>query len=370
MPLNFFQFPRAPTSRIVGEFLPSATDPGATFTAITQIGTEMAVLVYFRRDIARIVGQWARALVGRAPGNDPDARMGWQIIIGTIPIGLAGYLAQSYIRSAFRSLPLTAVVLIVFGVALGLADRLGKHARELSDLSIGHGILCGFAQALALIPGVSRSGATTTMGLGLGYTRPAAAEYAFLLAVPAVFASGLYELLTSFRGSKFLRSEGNGPCDRRLLWRWARYDLLSYEIHFEAQFSAIRNLSSPSRWQAARSAVQGYPAPQLSRTRANWRIEFEMIIWRLRRLLVPQKGQSPLTPPKKYKQPLLPPESRTARHKLATYVARADDCNTLLGASNEICSPRTGRCRTGMQVLRSLLSKGSGGLVLLPHPDE
>jgi undecaprenyl-diphosphatase len=187
--------------RIVGEFLPSATDPGATFTAITQIGTEVAVLVYFRRDITRIIGQWARALVGKVPSNDPDARMGWQIIVGTIPIGLTGYFAQRHIRSVFRSLRLTAVVLIVFGIALGLADRLGRHTRELSDLSYGHGILCGFAQALALVPGVSRSGATTTMGLALGYTRPAAAEYAFLLAVPAVFASGLYELLTSFRES-------------------------------------------------------------------------------------------------------------------------------------------------------------------------
>jgi undecaprenyl-diphosphatase len=185
--------------RIVGEFLPSATDPGATFTAITQIGTEVAVLVYFRRDITRIVGQWARALVGRAPSNDPDARMGWQIIIGTIPIGVAGYIAQGYIRSTLRSLQLTGVVLIVFGVALGLADRLGRRTRELCDLGCRDGVLCGAAQALALIPGVSRSGATTTMCLGLGYTRPAAAEYAFLLAVPAVFASGLYELSKSFR---------------------------------------------------------------------------------------------------------------------------------------------------------------------------
>ena len=185
--------------RIVGEFLSSATDPGATFSAITQIGTEAAVLVYFRRDIARIIRQWSGTLAGKVPGSDPDAQMGWQIIVGTIPIGLAGYFAQHYIRSAFRSLRLTGVVLIVFGVALGFADRLGRRTRELSDLSCGHGILYGLAQALALIPGVSRSGATTTMGLALGYTRPAAAEYGFLLAVPAVFASGLFELLTSFR---------------------------------------------------------------------------------------------------------------------------------------------------------------------------
>jgi len=194
--------------RIVGEFLPSATDPGAAFTAITQIGTEVAVLVHFRHDIARVIRQWSRALGGSVPKNDSDARMGWLIIIGTIPIGLVGYFAQHQIRSVFRSLWLTAIVLIVFGIALGLADQLGKHTREISNLSYGHGILCGLAQALALIPGVSRSGATTTMGLALGYTRPAAAEYAFLLAAPPVFASGLYELATSFRRSNAYGAKG------------------------------------------------------------------------------------------------------------------------------------------------------------------
>ena len=185
--------------RIAGEFLPSASDPGATFTAITQIGTEVAVLVYFRRDIARITGQWVGTIRGKVPLGDPDARIGWQIIIGTIPIGVAGYFTQRYIRSAFRSLPLTAIVLIGFGIALAAADRLGRQTRKLADFGYRDGILCGLAQALALIPGVSRSGATTTMGLALGFSRPAAAEYAFLLAVPAVFASGLYELATSLR---------------------------------------------------------------------------------------------------------------------------------------------------------------------------
>ncbi|HEY5742311.1 MAG TPA: undecaprenyl-diphosphate phosphatase, partial [Terrimicrobiaceae bacterium] len=175
------------------------TDPGATFSAITQVGTEAAVLVYFRHDIARILRQWTRALRGAIARSDADARLGWQIIIGTIPIGAAGYFGQAYIRSSFRSLNLTAIVLIVFGVALGLADLLGRRTRELHQLRCSDGILYGLAQASALIPGVSRSGATTTMGLALGFTRTAAAEYAFLLAVPSVFASGIYELWTSFR---------------------------------------------------------------------------------------------------------------------------------------------------------------------------
>ncbi|WP_454115127.1 undecaprenyl-diphosphate phosphatase [Microbacterium lacticum] len=185
--------------RIIGEFLPSAEDPGATFTAITQIGTELAVLVYFWKRIVRIVGQWFRSLTGAVPRNDPDARMGWIVIIGTIPVGVLGFLFQDVIRDTFRNLWLVAIVLIVFGLLLGAADALGRRTREESDLTYRDGLLLGLAQSLALVPGVSRSGATTTMGLALGFTRTAAAEVAFLLAVPAVFGSGLYELIHAIR---------------------------------------------------------------------------------------------------------------------------------------------------------------------------
>lgn len=189
--------------RIVGEFLPSATDPGATFTAITQIGTELAVIIYFRRDIARIIGRWFRHFrwfggTEQIPAGDPDVRLGWLVIIGTIPIVLVGYFAQEYIRSVFRSLWLVAIVLIVFGLILGLADWLGRRTRAMTEMTYLHGSLIGVAQMLALVPGVSRSGATTTAGLALGYTRPAAARFGFLLAIPAVFGSGLYELVHSF----------------------------------------------------------------------------------------------------------------------------------------------------------------------------
>ena len=185
--------------RIVGEFLPNAQDPGATFTAITQIGTELAVLVYFWTRIMRIIAAWAKSLTGRVPRNDPDARMGWIVIIGTIPIGVLGFLFQDVIRDTFRNLWLVAIVLIVFGIILGVADALGKRVRTEKDLTVGHGLTLGIAQSLALVPGVSRSGATTTAALAMGYTRPAAAEVAFLLAVPAVFGSGLYELLQAIR---------------------------------------------------------------------------------------------------------------------------------------------------------------------------
>jgi undecaprenyl-diphosphatase len=191
--------------RIVGEFLPSQSDPGATFTAITQLGTELAVIIYFWKDITRIIGRWFRSFGSRGgshttgvPKNDPDVRLGWLIIIGTIPIVIVGYLAQDLIRDQLRSLWITATVLIVFGVLLGLADALGRRTRPLEQLTYGRGIAIGLAQMLALIPGVSRSGATTTAGLSLGLERPAAARFSFLLAVPAVFGSGLYELVHSF----------------------------------------------------------------------------------------------------------------------------------------------------------------------------
>jgi undecaprenyl-diphosphatase len=184
--------------RILGEFLPNAQDPGAAFTAITQIGTETAVVVFFWRDIVRIVSHWFGSLFGRVPRHDPDARMGWLIIVGSIPIVVLGILFQDQIETVFRSLWIVATMLVVFGIILGLADWAGAKRRTLDQITVPHGILFGFAQALALIPGVSRSGGTITMGLFLGYERAAAARYAFLLAIPAVFGSGFYQLFKSW----------------------------------------------------------------------------------------------------------------------------------------------------------------------------
>jgi len=180
--------------RIVGELIGTGADPGAAFTAITQLGTEAAVIVYFWRDITRIVSRWARSLVGRVPRSDPDARLGWFIIVGSIPIVVLGVVFQSAIESVLRSLWIIAVTLIVFGILLGIADAVGAKRRRLRDLTVPHAAAFGFAQALALIPGVSRSGGTITAGLFLGYERKAAARYSFLLAIPAVLGSGLYEL--------------------------------------------------------------------------------------------------------------------------------------------------------------------------------
>lgn len=186
--------------RLAGEFLPSASDPGATFTAITQIGTELAVLIYFRRDIARIAAAWLSKVVIRReiPGSSTqDVRLGWMIILGSLPIVLLGYLFQENIRNTFRSLWLIAIVMIVFGIILGIVDKFGKSDHDLSSLTSRHGLAYGFAQSLALVPGVSRSGATIAMGRVLGYTRESALRYSFLLAVPAVFGSGFYELKTA-----------------------------------------------------------------------------------------------------------------------------------------------------------------------------
>lgn len=183
--------------RIVGEFLPGAADPGAAFTAITQLGTELAVLVYFWRDIVRILKAWFAAILGKLPHSDADVRMGWLIIVGTIPIVVLGLLLEDMIESVFRTLWLTATMLVVFGVLLAFADAYGKQRKPLDELSVRDGILFGFAQAMALIPGVSRSGGTITAGLLMGYTREAAARYSFLLAIPAVFGSGFYKLFGS-----------------------------------------------------------------------------------------------------------------------------------------------------------------------------
>lgn len=184
--------------RILGPLLPSGGDPGAAFTAITQIGTEAAVLLYFRRDIARILRAWWMSLAHAQRRSDPDARMGWLILIGTLPIALLGLTFKDAIEGSLRNLTITAVMLIVFGVLLAVADRVGSKQRTLKALSWGHGVLFGLAQAMALIPGVSRSGGTITAGLLMGYSREAAARYSFLLAIPAVMASGFYQLYRSW----------------------------------------------------------------------------------------------------------------------------------------------------------------------------
>jgi undecaprenyl-diphosphatase len=190
--------------RIVGEFMNKAQDPGARFTAITQIGTELAVLIYFRNDIKAIAFSWLRQVVRRVELNSEEkgqARMGWLIIVGSIPIVVLGYLGTDIITNDLRSLWLIASVMIIFGVILGIADKYGKSEKTLQQLNTKHGLLYGAAQALALVPGVSRSGATIAMGRFLGYSRDAALRYSFLLAIPAVFGSGLYQLKDAFSSS-------------------------------------------------------------------------------------------------------------------------------------------------------------------------
>lgn len=183
--------------RVVGELLPGGGDPGAAFTAITQIGTEAAVILYFRKDIVRLVRAWLEAVRGRLPHSDPDARMAWLVIIGTLPIVVLGLAFQDSIETVFRNLYLVALTLTLFGLLLGWADTVGAKTRTLDHLTVRHGIVFGFAQAMALVPGVSRSGGTITAGLLMGYTREAAARYSFLLAIPAVLGSGFFQLAKS-----------------------------------------------------------------------------------------------------------------------------------------------------------------------------
>ncbi|MFI6934282.1 undecaprenyl-diphosphate phosphatase [Streptomyces sp. NPDC050287] len=181
-------------------------DPGAAFTAITQIGTEAAVLIYFRKDIGRIISAWGRSLASKEMRANHDAQMGWLVIVGSIPIGVLGVTLKDQIEGPFRDLRITATMLIVVGVIIGVADRLaardehgGRHRapkqrKTLENLGTRDGLIFGLCQACALIPGVSRSGATISGGLFMGYKREAAARYSFLLAIPAVLASGLFEL--------------------------------------------------------------------------------------------------------------------------------------------------------------------------------
>jgi undecaprenyl-diphosphatase len=179
--------------RIVPAFM-GWEDPGAAFTAVTQLGTMAAVLLYFRADLWRIARTWTASLRDPSLRATVDARMGWYIILGTIPIGVFGLVFADQIETGARDLYLIGTTLIVLGLVLLLAERVGTRDRSIEQITRRDGIAIGFAQALALVPGVSRSGATITAGLFLGFDRASAARYSFLLSVPAVVVSGLFEL--------------------------------------------------------------------------------------------------------------------------------------------------------------------------------
>jgi undecaprenyl-diphosphatase len=169
-------------------------DPGTAFTAVVQLGTMAAVLLYFRNDLWNIARAWLRSLRDPEVRGTHDARMGWYLIVGTIPISILGILFKDKIETDARQLVLIGIALIVLGIVLEIAEKVGRKEREVSSLTMRDGIIIGCAQALALVPGVSRSGSTITAGLFLGFERAAAARYSFLLSVPAVVLSGLFEL--------------------------------------------------------------------------------------------------------------------------------------------------------------------------------
>jgi undecaprenyl-diphosphatase len=174
-----------------------AQDAGASFTAVSQLGTELAVLVYFARDIVRIVKAWFNGLLVAAHRN-ADYRLGWYVIIGTIPICILGLFLKDEIRSGVRNLWVIAIALVVFSAVIALAEQLGRQSRHIDQLTWRDAVVVGLAQTLALVPGVSRSGATISAGLFLGLDRELAARFGFLLAIPAVFASGLFSLPDAF----------------------------------------------------------------------------------------------------------------------------------------------------------------------------
>lgn len=175
-----------------------AGDAGASFTAVTQLGTEAAVLIYFAKDIWRILTAWFGGLTDAAR-RTADYWLGWWVIIGTIPICVMGLLFKDQIRSGARNLWVVATAMIVFSAVIALAEYVGKQTRDVEQLTWKDSVIVGLAQCLALVPGVSRSGATISAGLFLGMNRELAARFGFLLAIPAVLASGLFSLPDAFK---------------------------------------------------------------------------------------------------------------------------------------------------------------------------
>ena len=192
--------------RIIGDLM-LGSDPGAAFTAIIQIGTELAVILYFRHDIIRILGAWFGSLFGkegkdfksRMGAHNPDTQMGWFIILGTMPILIAGLLFKHAIEGSLRNLWITVTVLALFGVLLWVVDACSKQVKTMKEMTWKDALIFGIGQMLALIPGVSRSGGTITFGRAMGYTREAAVRVSFLMAIPAVFGAGILEAVSAVK---------------------------------------------------------------------------------------------------------------------------------------------------------------------------
>jgi undecaprenyl-diphosphatase len=214
-------------------------DPGAAFTAVTQLGTMAAVLLYFRSDLSRIARAWLRSLRDRSMRRDTDARLGWYILLGTIPIGIFGLAFKDQIETGARDLYLIATALIVLGLVLLVAEKVGTRDRSIEQLTARDGVALGFAQALALVPGVSRSGATITAGLFLGLDRPSAARFSFLLSVPAVVLSGLLELSSIASGEEGQQVGAGALALATLLAFVSGYAAIALLLRFLATHSMI-----------------------------------------------------------------------------------------------------------------------------------
>lgn len=208
------------------------------FIATIQLGTEAAVVIYFWKDIARIIRAFFGSLLNKSSQNEAnlrDAKMGWLIILGSLPVVIFGLIFKEAIENQLRSLWVIAFTLIIFGITLGIADSIGKRQRSIEHLTTKHGLIFGLGQALAVIPGVSRSGGTITVGLLLGYSRQAAARYSFLLAVPAVLASGLFEFAKTYQ-----------DLDSRLLIATGVATAVSFAVGFSVIVGLLKYLSRGS----------------------------------------------------------------------------------------------------------------------------
>ena len=217
-------------------------DPGAAFTAVVQIGTEAAVLIFFRKDIWRIASAWTRSLFDASWRGNFDARMGWFIIIGSLPIVILGIALKDIIEQDFRNLWIIGTTLIVMGIVLGIADRFGRNERAIREINVRDAVLFGLAQAMALVPGVSRSGATISMGRFLGYERAAATRYAFLLAIPAVVGAGLFELPQIPNGENVYGPRAYRLRHARLVRRRVRRDRVAAALREHALLPAVRGV--------------------------------------------------------------------------------------------------------------------------------